>query len=396
MMEERVLFVDDDPNILQAFQRQLHKVLKIETALGGKEGIEVLTKNRRHPFAVIVSDMQMPGMNGADFLAKAKEISPNSVRIMLTGFTDIESAIKAVNEGNIFRFLTKPCQPDVMGKSLLAGIEQYRLITSEKILLDKTLKGSIQLLTEVLSLAEPQAFGRGIRLRDAVRAIAPVLGILDYWEVEMASMFSQIGYITVPTETINKKNLGEPLSSEEQDIIDHVPKSAQDLLMNIPRLEGVAKIVLYQNKHFDGSGFPDDSLAGEKIPLESRALKVLLDLDELMRKGESKASAVGKMVLRSGWYDPRILNIVAETSWDPGETNVDEIIQLSDETLRDLRVGDTLLSDVRTQTGSFLISQGSRVTEPLFIRLKNYAQLKGITLPLLIKREPQKENQDTV
>ena len=160
-MTEKILCVDDEPNVLQACRRQLRKRFHIETADGGEQALQAIAG--QDPYAVIVSDMRMPGMDGIQFLARAKELTPNSVRIMLTGNSDQQTAIEAVNEGNIFRFLTKPCPAESLAKAIAAGVEQYRLVTAEKELLEKTLRGSIKVLTEVLSLVNPTAFGRAAR-----------------------------------------------------------------------------------------------------------------------------------------------------------------------------------------------------------------------------------------
>lgn len=128
-MKEKILCVDDDPNILQAYQRSLRREFEIEVAKGGKEGLEVIAS--QGPFAVVVSDMRMPGMDGIQFLSKVREQTPNTVRIMLTGHADRQTAIDAVNQGNIFRFLTKPCSPEILAKSLEEGIQQYQLLKAK-------------------------------------------------------------------------------------------------------------------------------------------------------------------------------------------------------------------------------------------------------------------------
>ncbi len=136
-MNNRVMFVDDDANILDAFKRQLRGQFRIETAQGGDEALAAVTN--QGPYAVIVSDLRMPSMDGIQFLSRVREISPDSVRMMLTAYGDLQTAIDAVNEGNIFQFLTKPCKPDALAMAVAAGIEQYRLVTTEKELLEKTL-----------------------------------------------------------------------------------------------------------------------------------------------------------------------------------------------------------------------------------------------------------------
>jgi len=106
MMNEKILFVDDDLNILHSFKRNLRKHFNIATASGGEEGLEKLTQDG--PFAVVVSDMRMPGMNGTQFLSQVREKYPNIVRILLTGQADMKDAIEVVNQGQIHQFLTKP------------------------------------------------------------------------------------------------------------------------------------------------------------------------------------------------------------------------------------------------------------------------------------------------
>jgi DNA-binding NtrC family response regulator len=149
-MSDRILLVDDDSHVLDGYRRSLSRDFLVETAAGPDEALPLIEKNG--PFAVIVSDMRMPGMSGIQLLGAVKSISPETVRIILTGNADMETAIDAINEGNIFRFLIKPCAHEVMAKTLTAALVQYRLVTAEKQLLEQTLSGSIQVLTEVLSL----------------------------------------------------------------------------------------------------------------------------------------------------------------------------------------------------------------------------------------------------
>ncbi|MGD8765549.1 MAG: response regulator, partial [Desulfobacteraceae bacterium] len=135
-MSNKILFVDDDTNLLAAFRRQLRKQFQIDTAEGGQQGLELVKANG--PYAVIVSDFRMPLMDGIEFLSRIREIAPETVRIMLTGNADLQAAIQAVNEGNIFRFLTKPCSVDILGESLITGIENYQHAVGEREYNEKT------------------------------------------------------------------------------------------------------------------------------------------------------------------------------------------------------------------------------------------------------------------
>src|SRR3954465_9092456 len=128
-MKDRVLFVDDEPNVLDGIRRQLRNRVDIETANSASAGLDII--KAQGPFAVVVSDMRMPEMNGARFLAKVNEMAPHTVRMVLSGQADLDSTVAAVNDGHIFRFLMKPCDTDKLIESINCGIEQYRLVNAE-------------------------------------------------------------------------------------------------------------------------------------------------------------------------------------------------------------------------------------------------------------------------
>src|ERR1043165_7429621 len=193
-MDEKILFVDDDANLLASCERNLRKRYSIETAVGGEFALNRITE--RGPYGVVVSDMPMPGMNGIQFLSAVKQRAPETVRIMLTGNADVEVATGVVNEGNIFRFLTKPVPADVLSKALDDALAQYRLVAAEKELLNKTLSGSVKLLTDILSIAETPAFGRTQTLRDLVSEATTKIGLSNAWEIHLAVMLAPIGYVT--------------------------------------------------------------------------------------------------------------------------------------------------------------------------------------------------------
>ncbi|MBA4358237.1 MAG: histidine kinase, partial [Desulfovibrio sp.] len=161
-MNRKVLFVDDDVNLLESFRRQLRKRVDLITAEGPKAGIEAAA--RQGPFSVVISDYNMPVMNGVDMLRVIRHGSPDTVRVLLTGHADLEIAIQAVNEGNIFRLLTKPCPPETIEKVLDDAFRHHDLITAEKELLEKTLKGSVSVLCDLISLVKPDVFGRVSRI----------------------------------------------------------------------------------------------------------------------------------------------------------------------------------------------------------------------------------------
>jgi response regulator RpfG family c-di-GMP phosphodiesterase len=375
-MTAKVLFVDDDPNILAAYQRQLRRQYQIDTALAGDRGLDAVAKTG--PYAVIVSDLKMPGMNGIQFLAKVREMAPDSVRMMLTGFAELQTAIDAVNQGNIFRFLTKPCPPDILGRALDSGIEQYRLIIAERELLEQTLKGSIKVLTQILSLLNPEALGRSSRISRYAREIGLVMKIPEIWQLETAAMLSQIGFILLPEEALKKIYHGQQLTPEETQLLDMHPFIASDLVNNIPRLEAIAKTISYQEKHFDGTGLPVDAVRREEIPLGARILKVALDFDTLQTAGDSKSKAIAQLEQRKGWYDPEVVTALEAVVWIEGKFQVRVI------SLRELNDNMILDDDVWTTSGILLIAKGQEVNFLIRKRLHNFAETVGIKEPLQV------------
>src|SRR5437868_1164007 len=140
----KILCVDDEPNILAGLALHLERRYEVATATSGAAGLEYL--ERDGSTAVVLSDMRMPEMDGAAFLSQVRQLRPDSVRLLLTGQTDIAAAIAAINQGQIFRFLSKPCPPDILMDAVKAAVEQHRLVTSERVLLEQTLRGSIKTL----------------------------------------------------------------------------------------------------------------------------------------------------------------------------------------------------------------------------------------------------------
>lgn len=378
-MQERILFVDDDPNILEAYQRRLQKVLRVHVAQGPYVGLREIQE--KGPFAVVVADMNMPSMNGIEFLKKVRELAPDTVRMMLTGNSDIKTAMDAVNEGCVFRFLTKPCPSELMGTSLVEAIRQHRLLTAEREVLEGTLKGTAELLTEILSWQSPDTFGHTVQLRNTAKTLATRLNANNPWEIELAATLCQIGMLALPPETLSKATQGASLTDEEQRTLESAPAIGHELIERIPRLETVAKTVLYQNKHFDGKGFPPDSVAGKDILLGSRILKAASDYHELRAAGRSRMETLETMRSRDGWYDPAVLDALGKEPPHPTVAQADEgkVIALP---LKDLRPGLTLASPIVTSEGRKLVGAGQIISDAFMVHLRKVGETRGVREPI--------------
>ncbi|MFQ5706185.1 MAG: HD domain-containing phosphohydrolase [bacterium] len=384
-MTERILFVDDDPNILDSFKRTLSRHYNLETALGGETGLAKIQNNG--PFAVIVSDMRMPQMDGVSFLTKAREKTPDSVRILLSGHADLNDAIAVVNRGYIFRFLTKPCPNEIITKALDDAVKQYRLIISERELLEKTLQGSVKVLADILSIVSPDAFSRSTRIRKVARQTAKRLNMSDLWEIELAALLSQIGCVTIPGDILRKKYQGQALSvSEREMFLSHV-QVGDELIANIPRLEKIAEAISYQEKRFDGGGPPKDFKKGREIPLISRILKVVLDFDTLVAAGRNATEALDELQTQSEWYDPDVLAALSAEVLSVKQGFVVRTV-----TTQELKRGMILAADVRTNLGVLLVPKGHEISELQRIRLMNFAQNGHVKEPIKVLELIQRSN----
>ena len=375
---ERILLVDDEPHVLEAFRRTLGRRFALDLAVGGAAAIARLGGDA--PYAVLVTDMRMPDVDGLGVLRHAQAAAPQCVRMMLTGNSDLQTAVDAVNDGSVFRFLTKPCSADTLAGALADGITQYRLMRAEKELLEGTLTGSIELATGILALSDPAVFGEAVAVRDRLRELAGALGLNPVWEVEVAAMLAPIGRVTLPEALKRKLRRAEPLDAQETRRIARLPLLARALIGKIPRLEGAARIALYAAKDFDGSGEPADAVAGTDLPPGARLLRIVTDLTALERDGMTAAEAVSCLRERRGAYDPalleRVARVVLASSVEVGELTVQQV------TLDQLRAGAMTVRDVLSTDGVLLVARGRRIGTTELALLHTVAQHTGVSEPL--------------
>ena len=380
MKAAKVLFVDDEVNVLNALKRQFRKQYCVSVATSGAEALEFI--DREGPFSVIVSDMQMPEMNGVEFLRKAQVLAPDTVRVMLTGNADQKTAMEAVNVGNVFSFYTKPCSQELMASALERAVRQYRLLTAEKELLDGTLRGSVKLLLDMLSMIAPDVFGRTQKTIEMVSDVIAGLAIVDDWNLRISSMLCNIACVTLPPETLKRYIQNLDLSAQEAVMVKHLPEVASNLLSNIPRLEDVSRILRYQNEHFDGRGFPGDDITGDDIPFESRILKIVNDINMSLTHNNTMSQTLKMMSLNRGYYDPDLFRSIASIMAEKLKGSNDEAIINS--TLNGLQAGTILADDIVNHDGKLLVAAGNRLSESIIERLFNFNRITPIREPIKV------------
>jgi len=360
----KVLCVDDEKAVLDGLALNLRRRYDVLTAQSGAEGLKLLAE--AGPIAVVMSDMRMPNMDGATFLSRARQQEPDAVRLLLTGQADIQSAIAAINEGQIFRFLTKPCPPPTVLAAIDAAAELNRLITSERVLLEQTLHGSIKALTEVLAVTNPISFGRATRIKQIVSDLGAKLELRDRWQVEVAAMLSQLGTIVLPPETVEKVYGGQPLDAEEQKMVARAPAVTEQLVRNIPRLETVAEILAAHLKPRRGADALGNDPHKVHVELMAQCLRAAFDLDSHESQGRTAAQALETMRARLDRYEPRVLDALFELRPAQGaREGVREV------TLAVLCVGMVFLDDVKTTNGMLLVARGFEVTPGFLERVRN-------------------------
>lgn len=357
----RVLCVDDEPRVLEGLLLHLRKDYSVLGATSGEEALRRLKEIGGA--SVVISDMRMPGMDGATLLRHVMASYPDTTRILLTGDAGREAAVAAVNEAQIFRYLTKPCAPDQLRAAVEAGVGQHALMLAERKVLKETLIGCIQALTDVLAIANPVAFGRASRLKRLAMGLAETLDCRAYWQLEAAAMLSQLGYLSLPAELVEKLYYGEKLTPEEQVLVNSVPDVVTSLLEHIPRLEPVMQILTALT-------WPDEGLArlGDgTIGLGARILGLVIEYDQLLAQGHSGAVAIQTLRARSGRYGATLIEQFAQhLGAGPAQAEARQI------PLRNVRVGMVMMQDVRTHLGTLLIPRGFEVTAAFIERSRHF------------------------
>lgn len=380
-MNVKILFVDDDPNILRSLTRRQNGHFQIETANSGHEGLALLES--QGPFTVVVSDMRMPVMDGIQFLEKVKEYSPDTVRMMLTGNADLQTAIDAVNKGSIFRFLTKPCPSQVLVEAIISGVKQYRLVNAERELLEKTLKGTTEVLTEILGMVNPVAFSRASRASKLIKGITHYLEMPNAWEFELAAMLSQLGCITLPPDILEKAQHQKPLSRNEEQMFRDHPSIGHNLLANIPRLELVACMIEGQQRSTKEPNLPVTVTSDEnRVELGSQLLKLVLDFDEYLTRGVAPDVAISAIREQIGVYNPDLVTAL-EKVYQEGDPVDDTRVRVT--TVDHLAIGMIAAQDIYTTDELLLVHKGQEVTYPILIRLRNFAKRVGIVEPFRVR-----------
>jgi response regulator RpfG family c-di-GMP phosphodiesterase len=375
-VSQRVLFVDDEPQVLEGIQRSLRKRVDLRTAPGGVEALRLIAEEG--PFALVISDMRMPGMNGAQLLAKVREQQPDIVRMILSGQSDMQATIDAVNQGQIYRFLSKPCAADQLLLAIEDGLKQHQLVTAEKVLLEQTLSGCVKMLIEILGMVSPAASGRATRVQRYTVALAVALQLPDRWQWGLSALVSQIGCVALPSELLSKVEAGQALTDEERRLHESHPEVAGKLLVAIPRLEEVAEIVTAQFGPLSFAGQPADVRQWDVRSTGRLLLRAALEFDRLT-SGGARREAVADTLRASKLGLPSCVIEALRLLVPASQERVIKQIRL-----KDLSAGMILDEDLVSPKGIRLVPAGNEVTRSLIVRLNSIASGVGVTEPFRV------------
>jgi FixJ family two-component response regulator len=372
----RVLFVDDEPDILAAIKLNLRGLFHVDTATSGREGL--VCADVSEPYEVIVSDMRMPEMNGARFLAASRLVAAGSVRILLTGETDLSAAVEAVNRGSIFRFLKKPCSTQELVEALNAAVEHHRVITAERDLLENTLKSIVRLLTDILGHVHPQAFSRSARIHKIVEHLSERLDLPETWSFEIAGMLAQIALVTVPAETVEKCCTGEELDDWEVEVIAKVPDIGGQLIESIPRLESVASMVARHGKAASQEELSGEPQTWDPAVLGGELLRLATAFENFASENDAKGFALSQIRIQQSAFHKTLVDCLE--GYELGLEGM-KIVSLQ---IDQIGPGMVTQQDIRSESGGLLASKGQTIDSTFLQRLRNFNRGVGVKQPIRV------------
>ena len=366
----RILCVDDETRVLEGLERTLFDHFEVTTESNPLRALKILEAGPA--FAVVLSDMRMPELDGAGLLARAREIAPFTSRLLLTGQADVNSAVAAVNEGQIMRFLWKPCPPEALISALELGVEQHRLVTAERELLERTVTGCVRLLSDVLSLVAPALFSRTQRIKALVAHMTQKFALEDTWRFEVAALFSMIGCVGLPEATLERALAKRPLDPAEQKAFDEHPLMAHKLLSAIPRFEEIAAMIKLQ------AGGPHRP-PSDDIERGGAMLRVALQVERATADGATVPNVLASLEKKFGLAEQPFLKALSDFRTAEGSTTVRAL------TVAQMTAEMILEDDVRTTNGVVVVPKGRDLSMVLIERLFKFSRAGTLVEPIRVR-----------
>ena len=380
-----VLIVDDDPVVRKLTRDMLSKITDaVHAVSSGADAVRVAPQLDPD---LILLDVTMPEMDGFEVCEKLRA-DPQTREvpiIMVTALNDRQSRLRGLEAG-ADDFISKPydrMELRTRVKTILK-VNRYRRLVEERDQRQRAWQGALKVLSELLAIRDPETFGVAQRIERRAVDLARRLRIRDTDMIRLSAMFCQLGRLTIPDSVLEKASSNIQLNPAEKTMIRGIPESGRTILEHIPELKQIANVVYWQDKNYDGTGFPLSDLDGRTIPIASRIIRVARDFEQLIGVGLSSDEAQLRLHAQDRWYDPAVLTALDAQLLDEAAEYSMRAMTIR---LADLRIGMEILEEIITTDDLLVVvGAGTRITGPMLERLQNFARLKGIREPIVIKR----------
>lgn len=362
--KQRVLMVDDEPNVLTGYKRSLGRKYDVTIAEGAASALRIMSEEK--PFPVVFTDMRMPGMDGIEFLLAAKQKHKDTVYVMLTGNADQQTAIDAINRGQIFRFLNKPCPAETMALTIESAFRQYELVVAERVLLRDTLTGSVKLLVEAVALSDPHLGDMISAIRRDTALVAKELGISTEWRLPLAASLGMLGGLVIP-DMDDENTLSD-------DYLKACAEAGANLLRHIPKLEEVAQIIAQQRETGPMPEHFEQGQLESRVVACARVLRYVVDLHrEVIAVGGDRQIALQRLRDKAGFYDARLNEAGARVlAGDTGQGQRRIIRKRVSMEIRAMKPDMILDQDVVAVNDKLLLAGGYTLTPVMIERLRGF------------------------
>ncbi|MTI08217.1 response regulator [Curvivirga aplysinae] len=370
----KVLLVDDDANLLSGLKRHFRKKYSLFTATSGAEALKIANENE--DIAVVVSDMSMPEMTGLEFLKKLKVQNKSIIGIMLTGNIDQQTAVDAINEGEIFRFLKKPCDSEALSKVIDAAIKQFNLINAEKELLESTLAGSLKFLVDLFAFTAPRESAHAGQVRELVMQYQKNLLLENFWQVNLAAMLLPFSNFIASEELQEKRRQKLPLNAEDIQEAKDSLGVMNGLLQNIPRVNEVSSLI-NDNGLFDLEGVVPQNMESQLLTIANYIVSETSNETFLSTKKQ-------EFLDKFKGFDERILDTVWHYHANNATAEDVETISLPIGLLEaDYRLMEDLISDA----GRLLLAKDTVISAAHLKKIEKIIEVEKISNPITVQRQ---------
>lgn len=371
-MESKLLFVDDDRSLLNGIKRLLSFDYRLDTAESGQEGLDAI--RQKGPYSVIFTDMRMPHMDGLQFVERARPIASDAVFVMLTGNNDQETAVHAINQGRVFRFLRKPCEERELLDVIADCTRQFQLVLGEKELLHQTFVGSVRVLTDVIDAIQPELAGRGERVQENIAELCRCSGIDERWEFKLAGRLSTLGLALLPEADRLRMERRDHDSAIAIETRRRTASIVGRLLRDIPRLEDVAAICEQRELATGKIRTLHPETSAQIVAVGAVLLQAASLWEDLKRRGLS-SSDICQEIRRSLPELPSAMTKAIATS-SVGKLRLETVVV----EVEALEEGMVAGADILTSEGGVLLRRGRRLTQVTVEKLQGYGDLRPIEI----------------